>query len=257
MDTGQGGRCHAAVEVASSEGRPDTMHETMGRTSDISLRQARLAAGLQLSDIEQRTRISPSILRWIDAGQFHRLPAGIYARSYIRAFAQAVGLDPHEFLASIEHELPAAAEITAPPEVRAPEPSLPLSPDLLRMAAASIDAGLLSVIYALVLGATAAVCGLPVDAVLAFGMPAMILVLIVLTALYFVVFAGVQGRTPGASLVGLPPLNVSGPVHLTAVVARAMRVFASEASLGIEIAWRRSLPRDVSTAAPYGSRSTP
>jgi uncharacterized RDD family membrane protein YckC len=233
------------------------MHETMGRTSDISLRQARLAAGLQLSDIERRTRISPSILRWIDAGQFHRLPAGIYARSYIRAFAQAVGLDPHEFLASIEHELPAAAEITAPPEVRAPEPSLPLSPDLLRMAAASIDAGLLSVIYALVLGATGAVCGLPVDAVLAFGMPAMILVLIVLTALYFVVFAGVQGRTPGASLVGLPPLNVSGPVHLTAVVARAMRVFASEASLGIEIAWRRSLPRDVSTAAPYGSRSTP
>jgi hypothetical protein len=125
------------------------------------------------------------------------------------------------------------------------------------MAAASIDAALLSVIYGLVLGATAAVCRLPVDAVLAFGMPAMTLVLIVLTALYFVVFAGVQGRTPGARLVGLPPLNVSGPVHLTAIVTRAMRVFASEASLGIEMASRRSLPREVSTAAPYGSRSTP
>ena len=76
------------------------------RTTATRLQQARLAAGLQLSDIAQRTRISPSMLRLIDAGQFHRLPAGIYARSYIRAFAQAVGLDPHEFLASIEHELP-------------------------------------------------------------------------------------------------------------------------------------------------------
>ena len=56
------------------------MHETTGRMTDTRLRQARLAAGLQLSDIEQRTRISPSILRWIDNGQFHRLPAGIYAR---------------------------------------------------------------------------------------------------------------------------------------------------------------------------------
>ena len=61
------------------------MRETMGGTTATALRQARLAAGLQLSDIEQRTRISPSVLRWIDAGQFQRLPAGIYARSYIRA----------------------------------------------------------------------------------------------------------------------------------------------------------------------------
>jgi uncharacterized RDD family membrane protein YckC len=235
-----------------------TMREAMGApTTTTRLQQARLAAGLQLSDIEQRTRISPSILRWIDAGQFHRLPAGIYARSYIRAFAQAVGLDPHEIVASIEHELPPAADITATPEVRAPKPTVPLPPGLLRMAAASADAALLSVIYALVLGATAAVCRVPVGQVLAGGMPAMILVLIVLTALYFIVFAGVQGRTPGARLVGLAPLDVSGPVRLNAIVARAMRVFVSEASLGIDIASRRSLPRDVSTVAPYGSSSTP
>lgn len=234
------------------------MHETMGRTTDTRLRQARLAAGLQLSDIEQRTRISPSILRWIDNGQFHRLPAGIYARSYVRAFAQAVGLDPNEVVASMEQDLPAAVDITAAPEVRAAaERSLPLSPELARMVAASADAALLSVVYALVLGATAAVCRRPIGEVVAFGMPALVLVLMVVTALYFVVFAGVQGRTPGAGLVGLPPFDVSGPVHLNAIVSRAMRAFVCEASLGIDIASRRSVARDVSSAEPYGSRSTP
>jgi transcriptional regulator with XRE-family HTH domain len=233
------------------------MHERMGaRTTGTRLQQARLAAGLKLSDIEQRTRISPSILRWIDDGQLHRLPAGIYARSYVRAFAQAVGLDPNEIVASVEDQLPAAAEIAAKRKVRA-QPSLPLSPGLLRMAAASADAALLSVIYALVLGATAAVCRVPMGDVLEVGMAAIILVMIVLTALYFVVFAGIQGRTPGSRLVGLPALDVSGPVHLNAIVARAIRVFVSEASLGVEIASRRSVPRDVSAAAPYGSRSTP
>jgi hypothetical protein len=233
------------------------MHDTMRGTSDTSLRQARLAAGLQLSDIEQRTRISPSILRWIDSGQFHRLPAGIYARSYIRAFALAVGLDPNETVASLEQELPPASDIPAVPAVPVQAHSLQLSPDLLRMAAASADAAVLSVIYTVVLGATAAVCRLPVGEIVAFGLPALMVVMMVLTALYFVVFAGVQGRTPGARLVGLPPLDVSGPVHLSAIIARAIHVFVSEASLGIDIASRRSVSSDVRAAAPYGSRSTP
>jgi transcriptional regulator with XRE-family HTH domain len=234
------------------------MHETMdARTVATRLRDARLAAGLELRDIEQRTRISPSILRWIDGGQFHRLPAGIYARSYVRAFAQAVGLDPNEILATIEHVLPPAAEIAAAPVISAPEPSRSLSPEWLRLAAASVDAGILSTVFGLVLAATAAMCGRSVAEIVAPGLPAIVVVLLVLTAIYFVVFAGIGGRTPGARVFGLPPLDASGPVHLTEIVARALRVFASEASVGLELASRRSAPRNVPTAAPYGSRSTP
>jgi transcriptional regulator with XRE-family HTH domain len=234
------------------------MHEPMDApTTATRLRRARLAAGLQLSDIEQRTRISPSILRWIDNGQFHRLPAGIYARSYVRAFAQAVGLDPNEIVASVEHELPAAAELTPPSESKAPAPIRQLSPEWLRVAAASLDAAVLTIIYGLVLGVTAAVCRRPVSEILAFGMPAMIVLLTVLTALYFLIFAGVQGQTPGARAFGLPPFQVSGPMRLRTIVERALRVFVCEASLGVEIASRRSAPREVSTAAPYGSSSTP
>src|SRR6187200_2138438 len=136
------------------------MHETMDETADtmavaIRLRRARLAVGLELSDIGQRTRISPSILRWIDDGQFHRLPAGIYARSYVRAFAQAVGLDPIEIVASVEHALPAAVKLVAPSKNKAPSPSRQLSAEWLRVAAASVDAAVLTIVYGLVLGATA------------------------------------------------------------------------------------------------------
>jgi transcriptional regulator with XRE-family HTH domain len=245
------------------------MHETMPQTTYGSthettdtltvaarLRRARLAAGLELRDIEQRTRISPSILRWIDEGQFHRLPAGIYARSYIRAVAHAVGLDPNEIVSSIEHELPAVAEAVRPSEI-VPEPTRRFSPEWLRVAAAAVDATALSIVYGIVLGITGGVCGRSVAEVIAPGLPAMVVVLAVLTALYFLIFAGIEGRTPGARVFGLPRLDVSGPVRLQEVVTRAFQVFASEASVGLEIASRRSAPREVSAAAPYGSRSTP
>ena len=222
------------------------------------LRRARLAAGLELSDIEQRTRISPSILRWIDKGDFHRLPAGIYARSYLRAFAQAVGLDPIEIITSVEHELPPAGDLVpVTVENRAPGLFPRLSPQWLRVAAAAVDAAILSTVYGLVLGATAATCGRPLADVLAPGLPAIVIVLALLTALYFVVFAGIEGRTPGGRVFGLPPLDIAGPAHVKAIVARAGRVFMTEASLGIEAASRRSASADVPVVHPYGSRSTP
>jgi transcriptional regulator with XRE-family HTH domain len=234
-----------------------TLHETTNTlTVAARLRRARLSAGLELSDIEQRTRISPSILRWIDEGQFHRLPAGIYARSYLRAFAHAVGLDPREIVSSIEHELPPAAEVPSAAAI-VPETNRRFSPEWLRVAAAALDATALSIVYGVVLGITAAVCGRSVAEVIAPGLPAMVVVLAVLTAFYFLIFAGIEGRTPGARAFGLPRLDVSGPVHLKAVVTRAFHVFTSEASVGLEIASRRSAPREVSAAAPYGSRSTP
>jgi hypothetical protein len=237
----------------------DTMHETTDALTVASrLRRARLAVGLELRDIEQRTRISPSILRWIDSGDFHRLPAGIYARSYVRAFAQAVGLDPNEVLASLEHELPQAVDpIAVAVENSAPARFPPLSPEWLRVAAATVDAAILSTVYGLVLGATAAVCGRPLAEVLAPGLPAIVIVLAVLTALYFVVFAGIEGRTPGGRLFGLAPLDIAGPAHVKAIVARAGRVFMTEASLGVEAASRRPASNPVPAVDPYGSRSTP
>jgi transcriptional regulator with XRE-family HTH domain len=227
-------------------------------TTATRLRRARLAAGLELADIERRTRISPSMLRWIDQGQFHRLPAGIYARAYVRAFAQAVGLDPAEVVASIEHALPPANEVV-PDRGQTPgsDPGVrPRAHPAWRwMLAASADAVVLVAVCGVVVTATAAICGRPSAEIIALGLPGLAVLLAVVTALYFVIFAGVEGRTPGARACGLPPLDTPTPVHLDTVARRALRVFVAEASLGMEFAWRRNASRQLQ--APYGSSSTP
>jgi transcriptional regulator with XRE-family HTH domain len=243
------------------------------------LRQARLDAGLALNEIERRTRISPTMLRWIDEGHFHRLPAGIYARAYVRAFAEAVGLDPAEVVSSLEHALPRVDEAATtrsqtpgsgvrPREQgdrrgeaerggsRVPRPRR-VDRRWLWMAAASIDAVILVTVCAIVVAAAAAVCGAPPGEIVALGLPGLLGLLGVFTSLYFGIFAGVQGRTPGARACGLPPLETASPVHLDLVARRALRAFLIEASLGVELASRRSPPRQLQTTSPYGSRSTP
>jgi len=232
------------------------------------LRQARQAAGLELADIERQTRISPSILRWIDEGQFRRLPAGIYARSYVRAFAEAVGLDPGEVLASLQEELPPAEEIartagtkrTGPPlqnRIRDAVAGSSLPSWAVKLAAAGLDAFALATLSFAVLGMTAAVAGLPIGETVRTGLPALAVVLAVVTTLYFVIFAGIEGRTPGARVLGLPPLDCARPMRLQSVGTRALRVFLSQASLGLELADSRQVRREIRSHDPYGSRSTP
>jgi cytoskeletal protein RodZ len=70
------------------------------------LREARLASGLDLRAVAERTCISPLMLRHIDEGRFQKLPAGIYARAWVKAFAQAVGLEPDVALREVGAQLP-------------------------------------------------------------------------------------------------------------------------------------------------------
>ena len=57
------------------------------------LRDARVARGLSLADIAERTKISPPSLTAMERNQFSRLPGGVFRRAYVRAFAVEVGLD--------------------------------------------------------------------------------------------------------------------------------------------------------------------
>ena len=70
------------------------------------LKQARLAKGVSLRQIEASTKISVGALEALEKDDFARLPGGIFARSFVRAYAGAVGLDPdetvHEFLTEYE-----------------------------------------------------------------------------------------------------------------------------------------------------------
>jgi hypothetical protein len=71
------------------------------------LRRARLQRGLSLSEIAARTLLSPRIVQVLDEGRFSDLPGGVYGRSYVRAYALVVDLDPSSALAELEPYLPA------------------------------------------------------------------------------------------------------------------------------------------------------
>lgn len=73
---------------------------------DNLLHRARVDRGIELADIAARTSLNPITVQAIDSGRFGDLPAGIYARSYVRAFASAVGLQPEQVLRELEPSLP-------------------------------------------------------------------------------------------------------------------------------------------------------
>jgi transcriptional regulator with XRE-family HTH domain len=60
------------------------------------LRRERERRGIALASIADRTKIAPTLLASLERGDVSRWPGGIYRRSFIRAYAEAVGLDPDE-----------------------------------------------------------------------------------------------------------------------------------------------------------------
>ena len=70
-----------------------------GKRADIvefgaRLRRAREERGLTLREIAQTTKMPITALERLERDDPSRLPGGIYIRSFVRAYASAVGLDP-------------------------------------------------------------------------------------------------------------------------------------------------------------------
>jgi transcriptional regulator with XRE-family HTH domain len=97
------------------------------------LRRERERRQIALSSISANTKISASLFEALERGDVSRWPSGIFRRSFIRAYAGAIGLDPdtvaREFLeqfpdpldppAPAAHAEPAPAAKTAKPETTA------------------------------------------------------------------------------------------------------------------------------------------
>jgi len=76
----------------------DALHER--------LRKARLSRGDRLDALSRRTGIRVAWLQAIESSRYEDLPRGIYARSAIKAYADALGLDVAAALAEAEPLLP-------------------------------------------------------------------------------------------------------------------------------------------------------
>ena len=90
------------------------------------LRKNRMAQGLSLTEISRRTRIGVTHLRRIEEGDFRSLPPGFYARAFVRAYAEAIGVDADIVLGTLADQLPASQSAHSPhPSQLSHQSSLP------------------------------------------------------------------------------------------------------------------------------------
>lgn len=89
-----------------------------------ALTQARIARGLTLHDAERDTRINGKYLEALEEGELDTLPAPVYARAFMRTYAQYLGMNAPTL---VQH-LPGAKR----------EPELPPLPEVGRAATAPL-----------------------------------------------------------------------------------------------------------------------
>ena len=96
------------------------MHAVIGMDVGTTLRIARERRGLSIAQLAAKTKIPSSGLHAIEDNAFDRVPGGIFARGFIRAYAREVGLDSEEmiqqFLTETEATLPPAPDTRTPRE---------------------------------------------------------------------------------------------------------------------------------------------
>jgi len=211
------------------------------------LRRIRMGKGLSLTEISRQTRIGVGYLRKIEEGQFKALPPGFYARAFVRAYAEAIGVDADVALGELAEVLPAAQAAAAPhpaagsagaaPSVDAatliPDARMTLLKQILerhntlvhatpaasplltsgaaaparRLAAAAIDGVLLASVYLTVLGVTAYTCGVSISRLVEAAAFSVFTVLAVITLLYVFMMGGIAGRTIGSMILGVPLID--------------------------------------------------
>lgn len=66
------------------------------------LKEARIAKGYSLEDIQEKTKIQKRYLQAIENDNYDALPGKFYARAFVKEYALIVDLDPEELLAHIE-----------------------------------------------------------------------------------------------------------------------------------------------------------
>ena len=59
------------------------------------LREARMRQGLDITDVEGRTKIRAKYLRALENEEWAMLPGSTFVKSFLRTYAEELGLDPH------------------------------------------------------------------------------------------------------------------------------------------------------------------
>ena len=106
-----------------------------------ALAQARIARGITLHDAERDTRINREYLQALEEGKLEVMPAPVYARAFMRTYAQYLGMNAR----TLVQQLPGAR----------PEPELPPLPQMGRESSSPLVSAswlVAGVVIALMLG---------------------------------------------------------------------------------------------------------
>lgn len=174
------------------------------------LRMERERRRITLASIAANTKIGLHLLEGLERGQVTRWPSGIFRRSFIRSYAEAVGLDPEEiareFLARFPDPADLPFEAPTPEMRRTPENEAVLRLNLADLESASTRGTLLFGMGPRWAAAAWDVCVLLAIGLLLFAafnrfwMP-----LAIATLVYYSAGILVLGNTPGVSLFAPAP----------------------------------------------------
>lgn len=71
------------------------------------LKEARLAKGLSLEDLQSITKIQKRYLIGIEEGNYSSMPGNFYVRAFVKQYAEALHLNPDEIFETYKNEIPA------------------------------------------------------------------------------------------------------------------------------------------------------
>lgn len=110
-----------------------------------ALRQAREHKGVSLRQIAETTKLSVPALEAIERNDVRKLPGGLFARSFVRAYAAELDLDVEQTVRDFFAQFPELNELPPPATVNEPEPTLleRLPPGAVRAVAVGVPVALL------------------------------------------------------------------------------------------------------------------
>ncbi|MCZ6464728.1 MAG: helix-turn-helix domain-containing protein [Proteobacteria bacterium] len=93
------------------------------------LRRARLSRGVDLDHVSVATKINLSHLRCIEEERYDELPATVYVRGFVDAYARSIGLDPNRVAAGYMSRVEEARGSARPQRIlgRTPTRTFPFS----------------------------------------------------------------------------------------------------------------------------------
>jgi cytoskeletal protein RodZ len=71
------------------------------------LKEARLAKGLSLEDLQSITKIQKRYLIGIEEGNYSSMPGNFYVRAFVKQYAEALQLNPEQIFETYKNEIPA------------------------------------------------------------------------------------------------------------------------------------------------------